>query len=445
MVAEYCIVEESPALSGRVMLGGAKNAVLPIMASLILTSGTSTLTNVPASADVYQMITLLQDLGAHVVFEALTGTLHVDTSALDAWSVKPEIMKKMRASVLVMGPLLARHKKVCIALPGGCSIGARPIDLHLKIFEQMGVSVGFSGEYLQAEALELCAVRFVLDYPSVGATENALMAAVLTCGITEIVNAAIEPEVLDLIDVLKKMGARIAVDAPATIRIEGVSALKPIEHHIMADRLEAGTLLLAASVTKGHIVIPDAPAYAMELFLQKLSEMGNKIIVGENGIGITLIGADVLKPISFITMPYPGFPTDLQAPMMAACAVASGTSYIHETVFENRMLHTCELKKMGAAIAVKGNRATVKGVSTLHGAEVLATDIRASAALVIAGLAAKGRTKILEVHHLKRGYSSLDQKITQLGGVMFFEKKSREGLHFLQNSTSKVSKLTSNE
>jgi UDP-N-acetylglucosamine 1-carboxyvinyltransferase len=417
MVHEYLVVEHSPALKGTVKLEGAKNAVLVIMASLILTSGKSRLTNVPASRDVHGMIALLTELGAQLFFDEATNTLDVDTTGLNAWQVSPDIMKKMRASVLVMGPLLARHGKAHIALPGGCALGARPIDLHLKAFARMGALIETMGEYLVAHTHELKPVRYVLDYPSVGATENMLMAAVGVVGVTEIVNAALEPEVLDLIDVLRKMGARIECHAPATIRIEGcgVANLQPVNHHVMYDRLEAGTLLLAAAITGGEIHVPEAPADAMELFLEKLKDMGHQVTIGANGHGVSLKATHEPKAVSFKTMPYPGFPTDLQAPTMAALCLAQGTSVIHETVFENRMLHVRELQKMGALIELTGDTATIKKADHLYGAPVIATDIRAAAGLVLAGLVAQGTTTISGVHHVQRGYHDLDKKLAALG------------------------------
>lgn len=417
MMNECVFIEQSLGLQGEVSLVGAKNAVLVIMASLILTSGVSRLTNVPASDDVYQMIALLRDLGAIVSFDAENQTLIVNTATLSKYQVSPEIMRKMRASVLVMGPLLARFGKAAIALPGGCVIGDRPVDLHVRAFARMGAEIDIEGHFLTAYAQHgLTAQRIVLDYPSVGATENIMMGAVFATGTTTIVNAAIEPEVLDLVDVLVKMGAQISILPLAIIEIKGVLSLSSVEHAVMADRLEAGTLLLAAAVTRGSIVISDAPAASMEVFLEKLSEMGHVISVGPQGVGISLEATASPQAVSFKTMPYPGFPTDLQAPMMVAQCLASGTSIIHETVYENRLLHVRELQKMGAQIVIEGNNmATIKGVEQLYGAAVIAPDIRGSAALIIAGLAARGKTTMTGVHHLRRGYQSLDRKLAQLG------------------------------
>ncbi len=415
MSHEYITIEQSSPLYGEVALEGAKNAVLVIMASLILTSGKSRLTNVPMSDDVFQMIRLLQDLGAHVVCNVDARTLDVDTTTLSHCTVNPDIMKKMRASVLVMGPLLARFGRAHIALPGGCVIGSRPIDFHLKAFAFMGATIDIVGEYLTAHTQKLQARRLILEYPSVGATENILMAATLTPGKTHIINAALEPEVLDLITILKTMGAQIQIAPPATIEIEGVPVLHAVQHAIIADRLEAGTLLLAAAITGGSITIPQAPVQVMDIFLDKLSEMGHVISIGENNTGITFQATKNPRAVSFKTMPYPGFPTDLQAPMMTALCLSAGTSVVHETVFENRMLHVRELQKMGAQITIDGNSATIKGVDVLYGTNVIASDIRASAALIIAGLVAQGKTHMTGVHHVRRGYHNLEHKLRHLG------------------------------
>jgi UDP-N-acetylglucosamine 1-carboxyvinyltransferase len=332
-------------------------------------------------------------------------------------------MKKMRASVLVMGPLLARFSRANIALPGGCLIGTRPIDFHLKAFEKMGVRMEVEGDFLSAQTAELQSTTLVLEYPSVGATENILMAATLTKGITKIKNAALEPEVLDLIAVLQKMGANISIQPPATIEIEGVGSLGAIEHEIMFDRLEAGSLLLAAAITGGQISLPQADAGVLDVFLGKLQEMGHSVECGANGRGIIFKACASPQAVSFRTSPYPGFPTDLQAPMMAAQCLAQGTSVIHETVFENRFLHVRELEKMGAQIKIEGDRVRINGVEELYGTSVIASDIRASCALVIAGLAAQGITTMTGMHHWRRGYQALDQKLIKLGAKISFESR----------------------
>lgn len=415
MSTECIRIETSPPLEGSVDLVGAKNAVLVIMASLLLTKGKSRLTNVPFSDDVHTMIKLLTSLGAEVKAYETDRALEIDTTHIQAYKVGPEIMKKMRASILVMGPLLARFGEVEVAMPGGCVLGARPIDFHLKAFAKMGVVFTPHDDYLSASAPKLHAMRYVFEYPSVGATENCLMAAVLTPGITRILNAAYEPEVLDLIDVLRKMGANISLLPPATIEIQGVSSLKPIEHHIMYDRLEAGSLLLAAAITGGEILLPQAPAMMMDVFLAKLEEMGHTITRGPDGKGVSLKATRTPIAVSFKTLPYPGFPTDLQAPMMAAICLASGKSVIDETVFENRLMHVRELQKMGAQISVDGQTATIIGVDELYGSPVIASDIRAACALILAGLAAQGETTMTGVHHLKRGYHGMIEKLQSLG------------------------------
>jgi UDP-N-acetylglucosamine 1-carboxyvinyltransferase len=419
MSVEYLEINQVGApLQGTAQVIGAKNAVLVIMASLVLTNGKSRLFNVPNSADVWQMIKLLEQLGAQVTFWPEEHMLEVNTTTINKWQVSPEIMKKMRASILVMGPLLARFGYADIAMPGGCVIGDRPIDYHLKNFVKMGVSIEIDGDFLRAQARVLKPSKLVLEYPSVGATENLLMAAVLTKGTTRILNAALEPEVLDLVSVLRKMGAHIDIAPPATIVVEGVEDLYSIEHAIISDRLETGALLLAVAATGGHIHIPQAPAHAMDIFLLKLEEMGHRIEVGPNELGVNLQATKSPRAVSFKTGPYPGFPTDLQAPMMALQCIAEGKSVIQETVFENRLVHTDELKKMGAQISVRHDTATITGVEALYGTQVIATDIRASCALVIAGLVAKGTTTMTGIHHWKRGYDALEKKLASLGAAM---------------------------
>jgi len=409
-------IEQSPPLHGTVSLLGAKNAVLVIIASLILTRGKSILKNVPASDDVFNMIEVLRSLNAQAHFDKETHTLVVDTSALDKWSVSPSLMKKMRASILVMGPLLARFGRAHVAVPGGCVIGERPIDYHVKNFKKMGVIFEQQAEYLHAYASHIHPARIVLEYPSVGATENVLMAAVATPGTTEIINAALEPEVLDLIVVLRKMGAHIEIHAPAIISITGVTDFHPVEHEVVVDRLEAGALLLAAAVTNGSLTITNARSDIMDVFLAKLEEMGHVITV--SAAGLTLQATADPYAVSFKTGPYPGFPTDLQAPMMAAQCLAQGVSIVEETVFENRLLHVRELQKMGAQIKVEYTKATITGVDDLYGTAVIATDIRASCALALAGLVAHGVTTMTGLHHWTRGYDGLEKKLKAVGARM---------------------------
>ena len=422
MASPHILINQSGSINGTVDLSGAKNAVLVIIASLILTEGESVLENVPASADVQNMINLLSDLGAQVSFDVEQGRLTVDTSSLNLHEVKPEVMNKMRASILVMGPLLARFNKAKVAMPGGCLIGARPINYHLQGFKHMGVTMEEQSPFLHASINERQLYsRIVLEYPSVGATENIMMLAALGQGQTDIINAALEPEVLDLVDVLRKMGADITINDGLNIYIKGVATLKPVHHLIIPDRLEAGGLLLAACITKGSITLPTARPDHMDLFLEKLREMGHDVAVTIDPIshklapGITLTATQFPRAASFKTNPYPGFPTDLQAPTMALLCLADGTSVVEETVFENRMMHVSELQKMGAQITVDRSTATIRGVEQLYGSDVIASDIRASCALVLAGLAAQGTTHVTGIHHWRRGYDSLDRKLKRLG------------------------------
>ncbi len=417
-MSEYIVTEQSLGLSGEVPLVGAKNSVLALTASLILTQGKSIITNVPSSLDVLQMVALLRDIGADVMFDKERHHLEVDTRGIASFEPRPEIMKKMRGSILLLGPLLSRFGKARVALPGGCLIGARPIDYHLRGLRKMGVVIEEDGRFLNASihpGISQDHTRIVLEYPSVGATENIIMFAVVGKGETTIVNAAFEPEVFDLITMLRKMGAKIYCEPVSIIRIEGVSALSTVVHEVIPDRLEAGALLLATAITGGQIKLPDAQPDCMEMFLEKLRDMGHTIRIGEHGKGIELIAHPSPRCVDIKTYPYPGFPTDLQAPMMAAQATATGISIIEETIFENRMLHVKELQKMGAQISLEGSKAIVRGVDGLYGTEVVATDIRASCALVLAGLAAEGETTITGVHHWRRGYDFLERKLAKLG------------------------------
>lgn len=414
-VTPYLAVERSPALEGEATLLGAKNATLVIMTSLILTKGVSVLRNVPASEDVINMIQLLKDLGASVQFDSITNVLEVDTRSLQDYCVAPDMMKKMRASVLVMGPLLARFGKAKIGFPGGDVIGARPLDYHLTNFEKMGVVVQERDHIMDAHTQQVKARNLLLEYPSVGATENLLMFATLTPGTTRIINAALEPEVFDLVVVLKKMGARVQVDAPATITIIGVKDLKPVNHTIMFDRMEAGALLAAGAITGGYVHLPQGPAHAMGMLLMKFQEMGHTILIHPSGIGIKIKATKNPQAVRIKTAPYPGFATDMQAYMVAILTLAQGTSCVQETVFENRLMHAKELSRMGAQIDVDHDTALIRGVERLYGEHVIASDIRASCALVLAGLVAEGQTTISGVHHWKRGYQGLEDKLCALG------------------------------
>lgn len=411
----YIKVQQSPALEGTINLSGAKNASLVIIASLILTKGISVLKNVPASHDILQMIKLIEHLGAQTTFDIENNILVVDTTHADGFHVPCDVMTKFRASVLILGPLIARHKKATFGLPGGCPLGARPIDYHLKNLEKMGVTFTLHETHIEAHAEKLHPQKLLLEYQSMGATKNIMMVAALTPGITRICNAAFEPEVFDFIEVLKKMGARISFEAPSVIIIQGVETLHPVEHFIMYDRLEAGALLLAGAVTAGHIYIPHAPAHSMELFLTKLQEMGHHITIGAHEEGVTIKGSKTTRGVSIKTAPHPCFPTDLQAPIMSALTLCHGTSKVQETVFENRFAHVYELAKLGARITLSHGVATIEGVKELYGTVVEAPDIRAACGLVLAGLAAQGTTIVTNIHHWKRGYQALELKLQMLG------------------------------
>lgn len=416
MSNRYLEIHASGPLSGTVHVNGAKNAVLAIMTSLLLTRGKSLLHNVPVLTDVRYMCDVLHALGAYVAFDSENNQLLVDTTHVDKFHVSAELMRKMRASVLVMGPLLARFGKAQLAFPGGDLIGSRPIDFHLTNFQKMGARVIQEGDILYVDApTGLRNALCVLEYPSVGATENIMMAAALTPGITRIVNAALEPEVLDLINALRSMGAHITILPPSTIEIEGVATLHPIEYRIMPDRLEAGSLLLAAAITGGSITIPNAQPQVMDVFLYKLEQMGHHVTCDISGRGVSLQATSMPQAVSFTTDTYPGFPTDLQAPMMAAQCLAQGESIIFETVYENRLIHVPELRKMGAQIEIVKDRAYVRGVDTLYGTKLIASDIRASCALVLAGLVAQGITHVSGVDHWQRGYQDLEYKLGALG------------------------------
>ncbi len=425
MSERFLLVKQSQPLQGFVEVTGAKNAVLVIIASLLLAEGKSTLYNVPNSADVRCFIALMMELGALVHFDIKQKILTIDTSTVNKIEVSPEIMNMMRASILVMGPLLARFGKARVALPGGCLIGARPINYHLQGFRRLNILLEENQPYLFASTNTSTSApqheRIALEYPSVGATENLLMYATLKPGETVIVNAAIEPEVLDLIDILKKMGASISCEPGQVIRIVGVNHLKPVEHTIIPDRLEAGGLLLAACVTKGSVHLPNARADHMDIFLEKLREMGHEVYTGTNPTpthplqGVSLTACQNPRGINIKTGPYPGFPTDLQAPIMTAMALSKDVSTVEETVFENRLMHVKELTKLGAQITVEGQKATIRGVEKFYGTELIATDIRASCGLVLAGLVASGETKIGNIHHWERGYDKLEEKLRFMG------------------------------
>ncbi|PEN32179.1 UDP-N-acetylglucosamine 1-carboxyvinyltransferase [Bacillus toyonensis] len=413
---EKIIVRGGKRLNGTVRVEGAKNAVLPIIAAALLASdGKNVLSEVPVLSDVYTINEVLRHLNAEVVFE--NNQVTIDASKELNIEAPFEYVRKMRASVQVMGPLLARNGRARIALPGGCAIGSRPIDQHLKGFEAMGAKVqvgnGFVEAYVEGE---LKGAKIYLDFPSVGATENIMSAATLAKGTTILENAAKEPEIVDLANFLNAMGAKVRGAGTGTIRIEGVEKLYGGNHSIIPDRIEAGTFMVAAAITGGDILIENAVPEHLRSITAKMEEMGVTII--EENEGVRVIGPDKLKAVDIKTMPHPGFPTDMQSQMMALLLQADGTSMITETVFENRFMHVEEFRRMNADIKIEGRSVIMNGPNSLQGAEVGATDLRAAAALILAGLVSEGYTRVTELKHLDRGYVDFHKKLAALGATI---------------------------
>ncbi|MCL5780979.1 MAG: UDP-N-acetylglucosamine 1-carboxyvinyltransferase [Firmicutes bacterium] len=408
---EKIIITGNKPLQGTIKVSGAKNAVLPILAASLLTTTQTKLLDVPNLADVGVINSVLQELGAKI--EKRNGELIVSVPKLTGTEAPYEYVRKMRASFLVMGPLLARAGKARISLPGGCAIGTRPIDLHLKGFAALGADIRYGSGYIEATARELVGAKIYLDFPSVGATENIMMAAVLAKGQTTIENAAEEPEIVDLANFLSTMGAKIKGAGTKVIRIDGVEQLTGATHAVIPDRIEAGTYLAAAAITKGNVLVENIIVDHLKPVVAKLIEAGVELTEEETGIRVNCTGRT--KGVDIKTLPYPGFPTDMQAQFMALMTVSQGTSIITETVFENRFMHVNELKRMGAKIKIEGRTAIVQGVRGLNGAEVKATDLRAGAAMLLAGLAAEGETAISNIHHIDRGYENLIEKLQGIG------------------------------
>ena len=406
------IVKKSNPLKGSVRIDGAKNAVLPIIAATLLAKGKSILREVPNLKDVHVISDFLRHLGAEVVCKGTT--LSVDATKLTTYDAPYELVRKMRASFLVMGPLLARFNQTKISMPGGCAIGTRPIDLHLKGFKALGADVIMDHGFVEAKTEKLVGSKLYLDFPSVGATENIMMAAVLAEGTTIIENAAEEPEIVDLANFLNEMGADVKGAGTNTIRIKGVKELTATEHDVIPDRIEAATFMVAAAMTKGDITVENVILEHLKPVTAKLREAGCEVIEMDNSIRV--IGPEKLKAIDIKTLPHPGFPTDVQAQFMAMLTVSKGTGVVIETVFENRFMHVAEFNRMGANIKIEGRTAIVEGVDKLYGAKVNATDLRAGAALILCGLIAEGETEIGEIYHIQRGYVDIDKKITALGG-----------------------------
>lgn len=411
------IVERSGPLQGTVCVNGAKNAVLPILAATLLsTEGSCILEEVPALIDVDVICEVLSSLGADVK-RPERDKIEVLAHCIDEVEAPYELVRKMRASFLVMGPLLARMGRARISMPGGCAIGIRPIDLHLKGFKALGAKIELGHGFVEASAEKLIGNNIYLDFPSVGATENIMMAAVLAEGQTFIENAAEEPEVTDLASFLNKMGADIRGAGTDTIKINGVKKLKGATHTVIPDRIEAGTYMIASAITGGNVLINNVVPDHLKPIIAKLREC--EVDVKEENGGLRVVAHNRPKAVDIKTMPYPGFPTDMQSQFMVLMSIAEGTSIAIETVFENRFMHVSELKRMGADIRIEGRSAIIEGKNNLLGAPVKATDLRAGAALVLAGLVAEGTTEIMDIHHIDRGYVNIEEKLRSLGANIY--------------------------
>ena len=410
------VIEGGHSLRGKVSVSGAKNAALPVITACLLTGGQHRLENIPRLRDIETIIRILSQLG--VSFEFEQNTLVVNSEKLSGHEAPYELVKTMRASILILGPLLARYRRAKISLPGGCAIGARPVDLHLKALAAMGVEMFLDQGYINAEVGRLKGAEIFFDTPTVTGTENIMMAAVLAEGETTLRNAAREPEIQDLASMLRDMGADIEGDGTHTITIRGVKELKPVAHTVIPDRIEAGTFMIAAAMTRGEVEISGCRAEHLGAVIEKLESAGAEIRLVEGGV--TVKGPQTLNSVDVRTMPFPGFPTDLQAQFMAALCLAEGWRMIRETVFENRFIHVSELERMGADIEINGGQALVRGREHLLAAPVMATDLRASASLILAGLVAEGgNTEVRRIYHLDRGYEALEKKFAGLGAKIW--------------------------
>lgn len=411
LTVDYYLIEGGHRLEGAVKISGAKNSALKLIAASLLARGKTVLYNVPRIADVFTMAEVLQRLGATVDFEA--DAVAIDTSGEMSTETPYELVRRMRASINVLGPLLARSGHARVAMPGGCNIGHRPIDLHERALEQMGVSFKFDHGYLEGSTQRLHGTRILLEFPSRGATEQAMTAATLADGTTTIENAAREPDIVDLARFLSQMGAKIMGAGTSTIEVVGVDELTPTTYRVPSDPIEAGTFALAVLSTRGDAELIGGRPADLEIFLEKLTQSGASWIPTDDGMRIWISGRP--SAVDFVTLPYPGIPTDLQAPMMAYLATAEGTSIVTENVFEARFLHAYELARMGADIAIEGHHAVVRGVERLQGAPVSAAELRGGAALAIAALGAIGNTEVHDVHHVERGYEDFVGKLRRLG------------------------------
>jgi len=404
------VVQGGKPLQGKVRISGAKNAALPVLASALLAPGTSTFHNIPDLVDIKTIKKLLINLGLEIEGDE---TVRINAEKITSCEAPYDLVKTMRASVLVLGPLVARRGVARVSLPGGCAIGARPVNLHIKALQDLGAHVELKSGYVEAKAKKLKGADIYFDISTVTGTENIMMAAVLAEGTTVLNNAACEPEIINLADVLKGMGAKISGAGTDVITIEGVTSLQPTEASIIPDRIEAGTFMIAAGMTRGEINILGCDSSHLEALINKLRDTGMKIVPIKGGLKVS--AGNKINSVDIKTLPYPGFATDLQAQMMAYMSIGSGLSVINETVFENRFMHVSELLRMGADIVIQGSSAIVRGVPQLHGAQTMATDLRASASLLLAALVAEGTTEISRVYHIDSGYEGIEKKFSALG------------------------------
>jgi len=416
---EKIVIKGGVPLAGEVQVSGAKNSALPLLFATLLAKGTSEISNVPDLRDINTAVKLLRELGADVESEG--GCYQINSDRIKSIEAPYDLVKTMRASVLVLGPLLARFGRARVSLPGGCAIGARPINLHLKGLEALGAKIVLEHGYVEATTDRLRGAKISFDLPTVGGTENLLMAAALAEGETVLENVAREPEIVQLAEALNGMGAKITGAGTAVIQIQGVESLNSLNCRVIPDRIEAGTFMIAAAITAGNVLIHHAVSKDQEALISKLIEAGATI--QPEGDGLRVIGPKRVTPVDIRTSVFPGFPTDMQAQFMALMTRAEGTSRISETVFENRFMHVCELQRMGADIQIDGHSAIIRGVGEMTGAPVMATDLRASASLILAGLAAENTTEVSRIYHLDRGYEKIEKKLSALGAKIWREQE----------------------
>ncbi len=417
---ETIIVKKSGALNGRLKVNGSKNSILPILAASLLTKEKCTIHEIPDLEDVHVMCDLLSNLGARIN-KINDNTLEIQAENIANYEAPYDLISKLRASFLVMGPLLSRVNKAKVSMPGGCAIGSRPIDLHLKGFKNLNIDINIDKGYIQAQSNGIVGNNVYLDFPSVGATENLMMVACTAKGKTIIENCAEEPEIIDLANFINSMGGKIEGAGTKTIVINGVEELHGTEYTVIPDRIEAGTYMVAAVITGGELYIDNVIPAHVQPVIAKLREVGAEVV--ENGNSVIVRSNGKIKSTDIKTLPYPGFPTDMQAQFMLLLSLAEGTSVINETIFENRFMHANEFLRMGANIKIEGNTAIVNGLTSLTGAKVKATDLRAGAALILAGLVADGETEISEIHHIKRGYADIVEKLQAVGANIEYNIK----------------------